>query len=518
MKKGLIAFVVMICLMCPLLASCGGNSNNEVSVLKIDYMKDLSINIDKSKALGIKKGVADNGATAESLSCSRVDLLSADLLAEKEVSERNYIYSTTEDYENGDVEYDESSITKVTFKKNTSVTEDVYDSNGMLIEVGNEIKQEDVPAQINKLYVSSKFGFMQFVALVDKSGKYDYKENGKVKNEFVELRPDALVYDENGISDFDLQNYYSSALSQSFVVDTESGNIYKISNFNIAKICDVDIVKDANGDYYKMKINADNELVFINIMPNKNVTVVNFATDKYGYTFVCNSGVDSIDKENKIVYFSDVSCWISADKKVYYVELVNSWDAVTKVFENGEWKDFGANEIIAKLKPINPETYVLILVGYWNENKVCNGKGMQKVNEVYRNELLQNSIYVEPNETHAEVRWLDDDFSTGILVITTNNDTYFKAVDVASCIGTNTVYTKADFTKGLDSANVVKYDKDYYMNVGKNKIKIKNVYKSVSTTGTNYYRAVKNGDKVDLVLLENVEYSQNTFMFQPINK
>ena len=73
---------------------------------------------------------------------------------------------------------------------------------------------------------------MQFVPLISESGSYnvhDEKDNW-IASERVEIRPQTLTYDVNGVAEFDKKNYYSSYLSQSFVINNNTGYIYKIEN------------------------------------------------------------------------------------------------------------------------------------------------------------------------------------------------------------------------------------------------------------------------------------------------
>ncbi len=516
MKKKIIIFILMLFMICPVFASCKSNNDKgtkTTSSINISYMKDLSIDIGGSQAFGIKKA-SKTTSTARNVNCSTL-LLSASLVSNSsENNEKFYLYSTTESYENGTVEYNDNTITKVTFKKNKSVQEEVYDSEGILIDSNTTITQEEILAQINRLYVNQRYMFMQFVAEVDESGKYNYKYNNETKSEYLELRPNELTYDENGISEFDLKNYYSSALSQSFVVDIMNGNIYKISNFNIALIYDIDIVKDSNDNYYKMTINNNNELVFTDIMPNKEVSINNVITDKYGYTYVANSHINAKDSDNKIIYFVDAKYMISDSKEVYLME----YDSGTLMYNisqsiiNGIEQPYNNTSIISGLELIRQNISKSSLIGYYKGNRVYNGN----LYTVPGIKFIENTLYFKTSVS-TNIKWFDNNFLSSTLILNLNNKLYYRIVDIESCLNNSTTLELSDFTK-LSDSSVGEYKNDYYIKVGANKIKIKNVFSEQTLTGTKYYKLSKTGNNIELILLQDIEYSQNVYIFQPINK
>ena len=121
MKKKFLIFMLVFIMICPIFVACNQNNengnNNEnnnsnnanISPINISYMKDLSIDIGNSKAFGIKKA---STSVSKKSNYSKL-LLSASLLSDSsENSEKYYLYSTTEVYENGTVEYDDNIITK----------------------------------------------------------------------------------------------------------------------------------------------------------------------------------------------------------------------------------------------------------------------------------------------------------------------------------------------------------------------------------------------------------------------
>lgn len=56
------------------------------------------------------------------------------------------------------------------------------------------------------------------------------------------------------------------------------------------------------------------------------------------------------------------------------------------------------------------------------------------------------------------------------------------------------------------------------MNVGNDRYKIYNVYYRTGTNETTYYRLLKSPNGVELVEITSKSYTDNVFIFQPINK
>jgi hypothetical protein len=488
-----------------------GKSEEYFSSINLSYMKDLVIDIDNSTAFGIKKVEINKNTSTVLENNSSVSLLNASLVldAEDEPIQKNFLYTTTEIYENGNVEYNDDRIKKVTFKKNTLVQENVYDSNDNLIDSNKIVTQEEIPAQINRLYVSEKYIFMQFVALVSESGSYDYMENNEIKSEYIELRPVGLTYDENGISDFDLKNYYSSALSQSFVVDLSNGNIYKIENFNIATIHDVDIVKDDNGNYYKMSINNQRELMFVDIMPNKDVSIKGVKTDKYGYTFVMNDkSINEKDDNNKIIYTSNYRHVFSKGSIMYTLKPLDDVSVLDKQYIDGELVDIDNNSKIYGLKLLHATLSMNSPVFYYKGFNLHDFYPANKYTTMNGNLKLDSNL----SKTGTYPDWFIGD--SHYIYFVYKEQIYYKHIILEDYFTNETTLYIEDFSLVSDKKL---YPTGYYMNVGQDKLKINNVFYETTLNGTNYYQLIERDNDFDLRLLQNKEYTQNIFILQPIN-
>lgn len=500
-------------------AGCGkDNENNQaVSKIEIDYVKNLQLNSTNNTAYGLKKSTIENttNMSTQSLNAEQVNTSFVNLKSvlnapnNRDNREKYYLYSTSQKYENGNVEYDANSIQKVTFKKKTTINEDIYDNKGNVISSNQTITQEDISAQVNKLYVTGKYMFMQFIPILFESGNYNYYEGDTLKTEYLEVRPSSLTYDLNGISEFDTKNYYSSALSQSFVIDNETGYIYKIENFSIASIIDSDLVKDSNNNIYKMSKNNQGTLSFIDVMPNKDVQILyeNIATDKYGYTFVYNDKIEQVDSENKIIYYKRW-CMIDKDKNVYLIasDTNSGMYHINKVYINGIAQDVDNNLTCFGLTNLSGSSETLI--------------GYHKGKRIYNFNLASSDagglVGIENSLTLSGVshpKWYD--YSS--ILIYEDNILYGKVVNLDEYYNTRTILNLNDFTK-ISEDQLFVYTGKYYLNVGNDKKLINNVYYKATLTGTTYYQLVRNGDTFQLELLEDKNYTQNIFIFQPINK
>lgn len=518
MKKKFLSFIlvfVFIFVGSLCLTACGKNDNDinnnqPVLNMKINYIKNLQLNSTSNTAYGIKKSVSSSEIPAQKVKHSHKNESFINLNSVTNVShnqsnnEKYYLYSTSQNYLNGDVEYDEGSVQKVTFKKNTEITEDVYDDKGNLIPSNKTITQDEIDAQINKLYVTEKYMFMQFIPLVFESGNYNYYDGDVLKSEYLEVRPTSLTFDLNGASDFDSKNYYSSSLSQSFVIDNMTGYIYKLENFKINSIIDTDIVKDNDNNFYKMSIGNDGSLIFTDLMPNKDIQIANAITDKYGFTFVYNGVIDQIDTDNKIIYTKNRYLY-DENKTVYSTD---SMFKIQKACINGNWQDVDSDLTCQKLTYFTTSSSDY-LRGYYR------GKGISNF-IVHSSDAggiigMVDSITLSYDITVA--KWWDNES----VITSKDNFVYAKVFNLDECYNTHQIFNLESFTK-ISEEPLYKYSDKYYINVGSDKKQIDNVYYKNTLTGTSYYQLVRNGDTFELHLLEDKNYTQNIFIFQPINK
>ncbi len=489
-----------------------GNSEEspKLTSFQISYMSDLMINVEQVTAFGIKKNI-DSDSKVSAVNVSFVSDVVNDNSKQKKPHKNYYLYSTTESYEYGNVEYDKNTISKVTFKKNTSINKDVYDKDGNLITSETQIEQNDIDSQINKIYTTKQYTFMQFVACVESSGNYNYKNsNDEIKTEYVTLRPDSLTYDANGVAEFDKTDYFSGNLTASFVIDNSTGYIYKIENFHIKSFKN-SLVVDDNGYFYTIKIDSENNLVFTDIMPNKEVQIKGVALDADGYIYVCNNnGINSTNHDDKIIYFDGLSYdyMIANNSRVYKVEREGEVLKIKQKFVNGVLASVSNDETVYGLEFIWDGLSSQAPIAYYKQYNVYD---FYPANSYIG---VENSLKIYNSSNTYVFKWFNFDLDF-ITYTTHDNYLYYKYVNIDDYLGTNTTVYSNEFNL---IANKKFYSTVYYQQIGDDFYEQINVYKSVEIYGTEYYKLVKKDNKLELVKIDSITYEDNIFIFQPINK
>lgn len=513
MKK-LIAILLCAAAILPLaLCGCGKTGKNEIPAIKLDYVKDLMVNTNGVTAFGIKKEAGqtgnklDAGRTSGTAALNLFSPISTSLFiayAEEAAPARNYLYSTTEIFSNGDVEFDEGGISKVTFRKNTEKTEEIYDANGNRISSDTEITQDEIPAQVNKVYTTGEFTFIQFVALVKESGFYSYKdEDGKVKSEELKLRPDSLRYDEYGVSDFDRSDYYSGALSQSFVISNETGYIYKLEDVRIDGFRNGLVVID--GSFYRIYIENQN-LCLEDVLPNKEIEVSSVCKDAYGWVFVANDTINEVDSAKKIIYTTDRSL-VHDQQYVYVTECLSPLfrTHVVKKYENGT-----AVDIVRSVRLTN------LYYVFDNEIEFHTGYIGQEWNGITILKENDSTFAVYDADDRENYALVNGCFVDGLY------DLFYFLDEENHLFGQTLSFGDRNETVFSDpvalSEKTLTKETDFYLTVGSDSYLTLNVFSAKTVSGTSYYQVCKEGGALTLRLLNEKNYSDRVYIFQPINK
>ena len=556
MKK--LSFLVSLFLFVITVSSCGRSNGYEE--MDLSYMSNLNIDLSDKDGLTIAKGEVDSDS---------VNLLADD---GKEKMKKNMIFATNGKNKNKDDYIINENVEKVSFNVHKNQNGKVRDKNGNALEEKSAISQDQIDGQVNKLYIANGYTFMQLIPILDEkfchthfdpsvyldgkfgseSGLYHYYDkDGLLKSEDVYTRPDVLTCDSNGIALFDKGDYYTSPLSQSFVIDNNSGLIYEIeegihihyitsdglviatrfedSDYETSQnMCEFYDFNSCYGqkfsdyflnDYnvYKMSI-VDDNLVFTDVVPNKDINVDGIMNGKNGWTFISNSTVNQVDYDNKRIYLKSnngVEILVSNygetisydfDKQKYSMFV----DGVFQDIPNNGFTAYGFEMLRCNLghglfKNVQ-FGFGEQISGFYESKKIYS----QQVSGV----LFESSIIINVNED-IRIKWLDDKYDA--IIMEHEGAIYAKSVNLIDYLNTNTIFTISDFTK-ITNINLYKYSKDYYINVGAKKILVDNVFYTVDATSTTYYRLVSQNDTVVLEKLEDKIYSQNTYVFQPINK
>ena len=490
------------------------NANINVTQFSLNFLSDLMVDTNSVTAYGIKQSSEDIGNVSDNpIINTKVSMLSSTLLDDRisNDSQRKPKYSlfqTTEQYYNGNVEYNENSISKVTFKKNTSTTEEIYDNNGNLITTDTKITQEDLDAQINKVYTTNRYTFLQFIAMVDNSGPYPYcNSNKEIEYEDITVRPSSMTYDENGVAEFDKTDYFSSNLTASFVIDNETGFIYKIENFYIKSFHN-GLVVDEKGYYYIIKTNENQCLTFTDILPNKDCKVNNAVFDNYGWTYVANDLIDSIDNENKVVYTTIRDKYIVDSRNNVYE--FQSMYSIPNIMLNGVSTKLDNTELIIGIKNL--------FTNYWSDcegilayNKDCIifNFNLYTQQGIIAIQSKNGILYVDDTISKTNYYWLEKKYN--VIIQSIDNEIHYKIIDFDDRVSFGKEFTKLSDMKLFKA-------KDYYLEVGKDNYKVNNVFYSAGVNGTQYYQIIETENGLELKELQSKSYLENVFIFQPINK
>jgi hypothetical protein len=161
---------------------------------------------------------------------------------------------------------------------------DVHYSGYRLVE---RITQDEVDGQVDKLYVLYQYTFISFVPLT------------------LNQRPtfSDLKLDYDALALYDKKDYFSSSTRQSFVVDNESGFIYKIENTIIENISKGILWLKDNFVPHDLRIKTNGDLEFYPLFTNTSIIAFDAFKDKYGNTFVLNNRLNYVDFAKKTTYF-----------------------------------------------------------------------------------------------------------------------------------------------------------------------------------------------------------------------
>lgn len=521
--------IVLVAVLTPIIYFSVPRNNFEDNSLSLDYMKNLMVDVEGITAYSIRKETKsiNSEASVKTAKAASVSLLSATLIDGNGKDNDNnsdgtkhnyYLYSTSENYEYGNVEYDSKGIQRVTFIKNTEVIEDVYDKNGDLIDSNRKITQDELDAQINKIFTTKQYTYIQFVPLVESAGEYPYKDtNGNIQYEHVDLRPDSMVYDEYGVSEFDTTGYFSNNLTASFVIDNSTGYIYKIENLYIKEFVN-GLVKDDNGNYYSISTDFEHNIVFTDLVPNKDIEVYNVFLDNYGWTLVINSELSYKDSAKKIIYSTiNNSEWLyDSDGNIY---LWSNYDFigpyVADKMVNGEWVEFENTGIIKGLKQLVADIPPsAIPVGMYKNFSLYSFSSYLAYNS------KKHCGIIVPN---AVCYWLDDNYDT--VIASYSGGLYYKKINLNDYLEIEDTFITLEVITEDEIKQFIylgyglnRLEEDYYMTVGEDKYKVNNVFYNIGLNKTTYYRILKTATGVELVEITSKSYTDNVFIFQPINK
>jgi hypothetical protein len=190
-----------------------------------------------------------------------------------------------EDLEDNDEADNNEALGNITLSGLTEgLSYDVTYSGYQVIET---ITQDEVEGQVDKLYVLYQYTFISFVPL---------NLNQRPQDQDLELDYDDVpLYDKEG--------YFSDSTRQSFVVDNNTGLIYKIENINIASLSGGCVTVKDNQFPFDMRVTELGELDFYSIYQNSSIINSGCFKDKFGNKFIMNNAVALTDLATYTTYY-----------------------------------------------------------------------------------------------------------------------------------------------------------------------------------------------------------------------
>ena len=172
------------------------------------------------------------------------------------------------------------------------------------------VEQSEIDGVVDKLYTTPRYTFISFIP----------------RGATGRPAADKLKYTYFGLTTYDEENYYSDKTRQSFVIDNDTGLVYKIENFKIAKIA-YNLIFSADDSYvYDMKIDDQKQLVFYTLVSNPSVTIYEVHKDKYGHCFIWNDKIDDYDAEKDVRYFKYHDYYLTSNKETFRITYANNGD------------------------------------------------------------------------------------------------------------------------------------------------------------------------------------------------
>ncbi|GEM_PF-2584706 len=544
------------------ISGCNVVNQDDDYVLQIDYIESLAAQIGDATAIGISKmpinSVTDLSFNSNNHTDNEViaSLFSPEFLANTTTAqapeEKNYLVVTTEDYFNGKTEYDETGITKVTFIKNTTVTETVRDSKGNIISETDTVTQDEIPAQVNKFYSYNNFTFIEFIP-VTPNNEGILSLDGE---QMVDIRPDNLIMKEDGTTEFDTVNYKTNDYHQSFVIDNTTGYIYKIAEIEIwrihnglCQINDDETVHNETNDnvIYDYRINEDGQLEFFTLIQNPTVMVYDFFKDVYGNNFIYTDSLDTYDATTGTYFYEmdGYSYGPTSDKFVYtdkHIVLVKIADhEYQKVVADGQFAAISPDDTFTcegNITAKNGKLYVVPVIGklpIWTYGPdisitdLVTGKNVS-VTIFYHSNSLDDTYFLVSNDVllfrnDYAMYWCRIDFSDidfdsmeGRLIYFPDIITISSGDVMSNAAGSNEetgYYPIESMTTG--------WSKLYY-GEGYNQVTWDNYfnYELIGINQTRYFEVIKvyNETNFNLSLIEKASVDAGEtvrYFFQPIN-
>lgn len=399
----------------------------------------------------------------------------------------------------------------------TSYTEVNYiDKNGDLFDIDKS------GLEVYQMYVTPDYTFVSYISqnvrkfahnaiyYTDQSENiYDFKYPENIETDMFHFEEGAQAYyfyntTKNTPENFNTTKYKNTKYQRSYIISNETGKIYDTAKmladingeyFNIENnLLNIsykyNTTNKRNSDYYNFEINANDELVITQLLPNADVNVLNAFKDKNGYVYVSNTDINMFNAENNILYTTQ-NLTLGSDGYVY------------------------ADNHLAELCRLNGDKQEKL--SECADVEFENGKYLIKVS----NGVLYTH-YLGDRDSYTDLKCYDiTNGCTELDVFAGNGYDANSGVIFTMRVDGLYVYNEYDVLNNyLGEATKLLGVCDFttYLHLENGVIKYEDVIKEVTPSETNYYKFGKdeNGDAV-LIKLANTQYTGTIITLQPIN-
>ena len=251
------------------------------------------------------------------------------------------------------------------------------------------VSQSNIGGEIDKLYVyNERFTFISFVP---------YGCSSRPNEE-------EMKYEDDGIAVYDKTDYYSSNDRISFIIDNNSGYIYKIEDINIAYIHNNLLVTNEFDYVYDFYIDENNDLKIYALYTNKDIEFYDFGKDIYGNKYVSNTKLNYYDEKTNTTYF--VAFDSSALLKIYTKGECTNPDLVNDKMMESYWEIVNSKNLDRNVSSIRNDVYL-----YTSNKRIVHTKAgaqgtpsyfssffyLLEENSSERNISPTDSFYVDPS-------------------------------------------------------------------------------------------------------------------------
>jgi hypothetical protein len=350
-----------------------------------------------------------------------------------------------------------------------------------------------------------------------------------------------LIKDYDDVALYDKTDYYSDSTRQSFVVDNETGLIYKIENTNIANLSGGCVKVKDNPYPFDMRINSNGELQFFSLYQNPAITSNYCIKDKFGAKYINNNRLNEFDPQTNTNYFVTNHLYSNGPYSYYGLSsssefgksiayfLTSSGDIVKTSFGSYNWLQYQISDTENIYRSLNSSDNFEIYTHQHNQNHIIN-KTIVRNGLLYSYLTLKESLVNNGTIKNKNIFLNFGGWPTNNQTIVIQNEnihSYYPLNITPPIFSTNNNWQQ-NFTsiKFLDKHSIMLFYSSgkvfYYKNFWKNYLKVISEFSSSTSWSTtsvegnilNFYSLTNVGnynetmsyfeaDKVEIPLLDN---------------